>query len=100
MTVTFSHEVQRPRLPSTWSRENGDLYCLSCRREMAGEAGVEDLEDDVPSDVRHRARAQGTIDFEIRRDPERPDNQIAKACRTSTLAVRKARARLGIQPVN
>ncbi len=100
VTVTFSHEVERPRLPSTWSRENGALYCLGCRREMAGDAGVAELADDAPPDVRQRARSEGRIDFEIRRDPERPDNQIAKACRTSTLTVRKARARLGIEPRN
>jgi hypothetical protein len=98
MTVTFSQEVERPRMPSTWSSENGVLYCLSCRREMAGDAGVEELDEDAPSDARQRARSQGRIEFEIRRDPERPDNQIAKACHTSTVAVRKARARLGMDP--
>ncbi len=32
------------------------------------------------------------------RDPERPDNQIAKSCHTSIIAVRKARDRLGVPP--
>jgi hypothetical protein len=100
VTVSFSHEVERPRLPSTWSRENGELYCLGCRREMAGDAGVALLDEGASPDVRHRAHSQARIDFEIGRDPERPDNQIAKACRTSTLAIRKARVRLGIQPRN
>ena len=45
VTVSFSHEVERPRLPSTWSRENGELYCLGCRREMAGDAGVALLDE-------------------------------------------------------
>lgn len=97
MTVTFSNEVEHPRLPATWSNENGVLYCLSCRREMAGDAGVESLEEDAPSDARQRARSQGRIEFEINRNPKRPDNEIAKACRTSTLAVRKARTRLGME---
>jgi hypothetical protein len=98
MTVTFTDEVKSPRLPTTWASENGILYCLSCRREMAGEAGVEELDEGAPSEDRQRARSQGRIEFEIRRDPERPDNRIAKACHTSTVAVRKARARLGIAP--
>ena len=43
-------------------------------------------------------RSQARIEFEIRRDPGRQDNQIAKACGTSTVSVRKARARLGLEP--
>jgi hypothetical protein len=95
MTLSFAPEVGRPRLPATWAKQDGLLYCLSCRREMAGEAGVEGLDDDVPNEKRTRVRAQARLAFEIGRDPGRPDNQIAKACRTSTVAVRKARARLG-----
>jgi hypothetical protein len=97
MTVSFADEVERPHLPSTWAREDGLLYCLSCRREMAGDAGVEGLDEDTPNDRRLQLRSQARIEFEINRDPGRPDNQIAKACRTSTVAVRKARARLGIE---
>ena len=97
MTVSFADEVERPRLPSTWAREDGVLYCLSCRRDMAGEAGVEGVDEDTPNEKRLQLRSQARIEFEINRDPTRPDNQIAKACRTSTLAVRRARARLGIE---
>jgi hypothetical protein len=97
MTVSFADEVERPRLPSTWAREGGLLYCLSCRREMAGDAGVEGIDEDIPNERRLQLRSQARIEFEINRDPRRPDNQIAKACRTSTVAVRKARARLGIE---
>jgi hypothetical protein len=97
MTVSFAPEVKRPRLPSTWAREGGLLYCLSCRREMAGEAGLVGIDEDTPNQKRLQLRSQARIEFEINRDPERPDNQIAKACRTSTVAVRKARARLGTE---
>jgi hypothetical protein len=97
MTVSFTAEVERPRLPSTWAIEGDGLYCLSCRREMAGDAGVDGLDEDAPSDARSKARSQARIEFEIRREPGRPDNEIAKACRTSTLAVRRARTRIGIE---
>ena len=97
MTVSFADGVERPRLPSTWAREGGLLYCLSCRREMAGEAGLEGIDEDTPNEKRLQLRSQARIEFEISRDPGRPDNQIAKACRTSTVAVRKARARLRIE---
>ena len=94
MTVSFAPEVKRPTLPDTWAEENGLLYCLSCRREMAGEAGLEGVDEDLSGEKRTRISSQARITFEINRDPERPDNQIAKVCRTSTVAVRKARAKL------
>ena len=65
---------------------------------MAGEAGLEGVDEDTPGDKRLRIRSQARIVFEINRDPERSDNQIAKACSTSSVAVRKARARLGLEP--
>ena len=98
MTVSFAPEVKRPSLPSSWAMQDGALYCLSCRREMAGEAGLEGIGEDTPGDKRLRIRSQARIAFEINRDPERSDNQIAKVCRTSTVTVRKARARLGLEP--
>jgi hypothetical protein len=98
MTVSFAPDVQSPQLPSTWARDEGVLYCLSCRRDMAGEAGLEGVDEDIPNEKRLQIRSQARIAFEITRDPERADNQIAKSCSTSTLAVRKARARLGLEP--
>jgi hypothetical protein len=98
MTVSFRADVEDTSLPSTWVREDGELYCLSCRREMAGEAGLEDVGEDVPSQERQKIRSWARIEFEVQRDPGRADNEIAKACRTSTFSVRKARARLGLKP--
>jgi hypothetical protein len=94
MTVSFSPDVERPQLPTTWAKENGELYCLACRRDMAGEAGLEEVPEDAPDQTRLKVRSQARIEFEINRDPDRQDNVIAKACGTSTVAVRKARARL------
>lgn len=97
MTLSFAPEVTRPRLPTTWARQDGLLYCLSCRRDMAGEAGLEGINEDTPNDKRLKIRSQARIAFEINREPERPDGEIAKACRTSTVAVRRARARIGLE---
>jgi hypothetical protein len=96
MTVSFAPDAERPELPSTWVRDGDDLYCLSCRRDMAGEAGVAALPDDAPNGTREQTKSQAKIEFEIQRDPTRPDNQIAKSCSTSIVAVRKARVRLGL----
>lgn len=98
MTVSFAPEVKRPRLPSTWASEDGELYCLACRRDMAGEAGLVGVDTDLPDQKRLQIRSQARIEFEIKRDPDRQDNLIAKACGTSTVAVRKARARLDVEP--
>jgi hypothetical protein len=97
MTVSFSPEVKRPRLPTTWVRENGELYCLNCRREMAGDARLASLGEEISSERRTQLRSQARVEFEIQRDPGRQDNLIAKACGTSTFSVRKARDRLGLE---
>jgi hypothetical protein len=96
MTLSWTADAENPELPSTWTHEDDGFYCLACRRDRAGDASVDDLPGDAPLAIRQRTRFQGRIDFEIQRDPDRPDNRIAKACRTSTLAVRKARTRLGL----
>ena len=98
MTVSFSPEVEKPRLPATWTKEGDELYCLACRRDMAGEAGLEGTDESTPNQTRLQLRSHARIEFEIKRDPDREDNRIAKACGTSTFAVRKARARLGMGP--
>lgn len=97
MTVSWMPDAEDTKLPSTWVKEDGALYCLSCRRDRAGDQALEGLPDDASTEVRHRTRSQGRLEFEILRDPGRPDGRIAKSCRTSTPAVRKARARLGLQ---
>jgi hypothetical protein len=96
MTVSFRSDVEDTSLPSSWTEKDGVLYCLSCRREMAGDASLEGVEEGVPSQERQKIRSRARIEFEIRRDPARADNEIAKACRTSTFSVRKARDRMGM----
>lgn len=98
VSVSWMAGVERPELPEGWSEENGVLYCLGCQRELAGEAGLEGMED-APASDRQKLRAHARLDFEVKRDPDRPDNRIAKACHTSIIAVRKARERLGLPPV-
>ena len=99
VTVSFAPDFENTGLPATWTEEDGQLYCLSCRRDMAGEAGLEGTDEDTPSQKRLQMRSHARIEFEIKRDPTREDNRIAKAVGTSTFAVRKARARLEGDPV-
>jgi uncharacterized protein YdaU (DUF1376 family) len=97
MTVSWMPEVEKPRLPATWARENGELYCLSCRRDIAGDVGVEGLAEDASNDERSKTRSRARIEFELQREPDRQDNRVAKSCNTSIAAVRKARDRLGME---
>jgi hypothetical protein len=98
VTVSFAPDFENTGLPATWAEEDGQLYCLSCRRDMAGEAGLEGVDEDAPNQTRLQLRSHARIEFEIKRDPTREDNRIAKAVGTSTFAVRKARARLDGDP--
>ncbi|MGA8218348.1 MAG: hypothetical protein WB771_07260 [Solirubrobacterales bacterium] len=97
VTVSWTADVERPELPGTWIKDRGDLYCLGCRREMAGEAAVAGLDLEATADQRRRVESRGRIDFEIKRTPERQDNRIAKTCHTSLKAVQASRVRLGLQ---
>jgi hypothetical protein len=99
VTVSFAPDFENTGLPATWAEEDGELYCLSCRRDMAGEAGLDGVAEDAPNQTRLQLRSHARIEFEIKRDPTREDNRIAKAVGTSTFAVRKARARLDGDPV-
>ena len=95
--VSWMAEVERPELPATWVRDGDELYCLACRREMAGEAALEALDETATAEHRQRAESRGRIEFELTRRPESHDGRIAQACHTSVKAVREARGRLGLR---
>ena len=88
--------VERPELPVGWVEEDGEAYCLTCRRERAGEAGLIGA-DEAPGAERQKLNTAARLEFELRRNPEAADGKIASACRTSVAGVRKARERLGLQ---
>jgi hypothetical protein len=76
--------------PNWFTDDNGDHYCLVCRRERAVEIALADA-GDVGTEARAKLRSTAVIDFEIERDPERTEGEIARAAGTSVGAVRKAR---------
>jgi Flp pilus assembly secretin CpaC len=96
MTSRWTLGLSDAELPPNWAREgDGSYYCLACRRERAIEVMLAETSE-VGAEARAKLRSAAVIEFEIKRDPERQDNQIAKACGTSTVSVRKARDRLGM----
>lgn len=81
-------------LPDTWVSSTEGDFCLTCRRHRAGEAALDAAPSDCNRDARAKLRRAGLIEFEVRRTPERTDGTIAKACRSSAVAVAAARARM------
>ena len=96
MTASWTVASENTERPPNWIEADGELYCLSCRRELAAEESLEALPEDATRERRRQARSAARIEFEIGRDPSREDNRIAKACHTSIVAVRKARQRMGM----
>jgi hypothetical protein len=82
-------------LPESWANSGAGLFCLTCRRERAGEAALDAAPTDSSNDDRAKMRRSGLLEFEVRRAPERADNAIAKACHTSASAVARARDVVG-----
>ena len=90
MTSTWTNGLEKGSAPPNWEKVNGLHYCLACRRERAVDAALEEV-GDVGIEARAKARSQAVVTFEILRDPDRTEGEIAKAARTSIGAVRKAR---------
>jgi hypothetical protein len=78
-------------LPGTWASSTEGRFCLSCRRERAGEAALDSAPSDCPREARVKLRRTALIEFEIRRTPDLSNGIIAKACRSSVSAVAKTR---------
>ena len=85
---------ERSGLPRGWKKERGETYCLGCRRERAAEAGIAAVDEKVSLADRAKLRTMALVEFEIRRDPERPNGEIAKVARCSVPAVAKVRRKL------
>jgi hypothetical protein len=74
-------------LPDNWSGSGQKVFCLVCRRALAGEASIESAPADSSRQELALIRRTALIEFEIRRAPEAPNQMIARACRTSPAAV-------------
>jgi hypothetical protein len=99
MTSRFAAGHERNGPPPGWDEDGEFAYCLACRRARAAEAGCDDAGPDSTREDRAKLRARALVEFEIRRDPDRPNGLIAKTVRCSVPAVIKARRRLetGVQ---
>lgn len=95
VTAKYMAHVEVPKIPVGWSsRKNGDVHCRICRRELAAAKAVSKAPADASLEVRQKIQASARLEFEVRRDPDQHDAEIAKACGTSMVAVRKTRERI------
>lgn len=100
VNVSWLPGSDTPKLPTGWTDDKKGCYCLLCRRALAAEAALDDAPSDTTRENRAKLRSAALIEFEIKRDPERGNGEIARACRSSVPAVVKARKRLGFaEPV-
>ena len=86
------HERRGP--PAGWVKNGNVAHCLSCRRALATEDADAAAPKTATREERAKLRTQALIEFEIDRDPDRPNGEIAKVVRCSVPAVLKARKRL------
>ena len=93
MTSRWTRGLDGADAPPHWVAEDGKHYCLACQRERAVETALEGS-DDAGIEARAKLRSAAVVEFEIVRDPDRTEGEIARSARTSIGAVRKARKRL------
>jgi hypothetical protein len=87
---------EQTALPGNWSSTEDGQYCLICRRERAGEAALEAAPEGIGHHDRAQLRRSAVLEFEVTRDPERSNAEIARACRATAPAIADVRKRLGL----
>ena len=81
--------------PPNWAEVDGEAYCLACRRARAAdEAAAEAMIAGSGREDVVKVRTAAVVEFEIARNPDRRNGEIARSARCSPLAVVKARKRL------
>jgi hypothetical protein len=94
VSISYMPGHERKAPPAGWETQSGKSFCLRCRRAEAADAAVERAPADTNREERAKIRATAVLEFEILRDPNRPNGEIAKVVRCSVPAVLKSRRRL------
>jgi hypothetical protein len=94
VTISYMPGHERNGPPAGWETKGGKHYCLRCRRAEAADEAIEMAPADTTREERAKIRATAVLEFEILRDPDRPNGEIAKVVRCSVPAVLKSRRRL------
>jgi hypothetical protein len=95
VSISYMAGHERKGPPAGWeTKSGGKSHCLRCRRADAAEMAIEKAPDNTTREERAKIRAAAILDFEILRDPDRPNGEIAKVVRCSVPAVVKSRRRI------
>jgi hypothetical protein len=94
VTISYMPGHERTGPPAGWETKSSRSYCLRCRRNAAAEDAIQAAPDSTTREERAKIRAAAILDFEIIRDPNRPNGEIAKVVRCSVPAVLKSRKRV------
>jgi len=94
VTISYMPGHERKGPPAGWEVKNGKSHCLRCRRAEAAEEAIQKAPPGTTREERAKIRAAAILDFEILRDPDRPNGEIAKVVRCSVPAVVKSRRRI------
>lgn len=94
VTISYMPGHERKGPPAGWNVKDGKSHCLRCCRVEAAEEAVQRAPADTNREERAKIRAAAILDFEILRDPDRPNGEIAKVVRCSVPAVVKSRRRI------
>jgi hypothetical protein len=95
VTISYMPGHERKSAPAGWeTKPGGKSHCLRCRRADAAEMAIEKAPANTTREERAKIRAAAILDFEILRDPDRPNGEIAKVVRCSVPAVVKSRRRI------
>jgi hypothetical protein len=94
VTISYMPGHERTTPPAGWDTKGRKAHCLRCRRAEAADAAIERAPANTTREERAKMRAAAVLEFEILRDPDRPNGEIAKVVRCSVPAVLKSRRRL------
>jgi len=94
VTIRWAPGRERSGPPEGWAELDGEPHCLRCRREHAAQSAIDNAPPGVSREERAKLRATAVLEFELERDPDRPNGEIAKVVRCSVPAVLKSRRRL------
>jgi hypothetical protein len=85
--VTVSYPLENaPEQPGGWAKSGKKWLCLRCRREeVMDKAAAKDGADG------YAPRRQALIEFELKRDPDATEVEVAKRAQCSSATVRKVR---------
>ncbi len=73
LTTSFSDDAPKSSKPEGWAKEGGEWRCLRCRREAVMEQAAADAGDDGKA-----AQRRALTEFELMRNPDATDREVAR----------------------